>query len=376
MASLANSFQFSAPRYAVNESGGSAAINVTRTGDTSSAATVDYSTSNGTASDRSDYTTASGTLAFAAGVTTRTFSILIADDVYVEGNETVNLMLSNATGGPVLGTPNTATLTINDNDSTPPTSNPADVAQFFVRQHYSDFLDRDPDPAGLNYWTQQITQCGSDQACIRQARISVSGAFFIENEYQQTGAYIYRVYKTAFGSLPGAPNRANLTYAQFVSDRGRVIGGTQLEQSKTDFANSFVQRSSFTALYPNSMTAAQYVDALNANTGNALSQSQHDALVAGLTGGTETRPSVLRKIAETQTFIDREYNASFVSTEYFGYLRRDADQQGYDFWLNQINAFPIRDPGIERAMVCSFITSLEYQQRFSSVSTHSNSECQ
>jgi len=37
-------------------------------------------------------------------------------------------------------------------------------------------------------------------------------------------------------SLPGAPNRANLTYAQFVSDRGRVIGGTQLEQSKTDFA--------------------------------------------------------------------------------------------------------------------------------------------
>jgi len=94
--------------YSVNESGGTATITVTRTGDTSSAATVDYSTSNGTASDRSDYTTASGTLTFAAGVTSRIFSVLVADDVYVEANETVNIMLSNAAGGPVLGTPNTA----------------------------------------------------------------------------------------------------------------------------------------------------------------------------------------------------------------------------------------------------------------------------
>jgi len=86
-------------------------------------------------------------LTFAAGVTSRIFSVLVADDVYVEANETVNIMLSNAAGGPVLGI-EYRTLTINDNDSTTPTSNPADVAQFFVRQHYSDFLDRDPDAPG------------------------------------------------------------------------------------------------------------------------------------------------------------------------------------------------------------------------------------
>jgi glucose/arabinose dehydrogenase len=376
MPSLANSFQFSAVSYGASESVGSVTITVTRTGATSPPATVDYSTSNGTAADRSDYTTGTGRLSFAAGETTRIFSILITDDVYVEGNETVNLMLSIATGGSVLGTPNTATVTISDNDSTNPTTNPADQAQFFVRQHYSDFLDREPDQAGLDYWTQQITQCGADQACIRQQRGVVSGAFSIESEFQQTGGYIYRIYKAAFGSLAGAPNRANLTYFQFISDRGRVIGGAQLDQIKTDFANAFVLRSAFAAVYQSSLTAGQYVDALNANTGNSLTPSERNALVNGLVGATETRASALRKIAENQMFIDREYNASFVLTEYFNYLRRDPDQGGYDFWLNLVNGFPLRDPGIERAMVCSFITALEYQQRFSPVSTHSNSECQ
>jgi hypothetical protein len=279
-------------------------------------------------------------------------------------------------GGPVLGTVSTATLTISDNDTIAPTSNPSDAAQFLVRQHYSDFLARSPDQGGLDYWTQQITQCGADQACVRARRIAVSAAFFIENEFQETGGYVYRAYKAAFGSLSGAPNRANLTYDQFMADRGFVVGGPQLDQSKTDFANTFVQRSAFTSLYPNSMTAGQYVDALNANTGGSLTTGQRDALANSLAGGTETRGSVLRKIAENQTFTDREYNASFVLAAYFDYLRRDPEQGGYDFWLDQINRFPVRDLTIERAMVCSFITSLEYQQRFSPVGTHSNSECQ
>jgi len=84
---------------------------------------------------------------------------------------------------------------------------------------------------------------------------------------------------------------------------------------------------------------------------------------------------VLRKIADNQTFIDREYNASFVLTEYFGYLRRDPEPEGYDFWLGQVDRFPIRNIDIQHAMVCSFITSIEYQQRFSPTVTHTNAEC-
>jgi hypothetical protein len=58
--------------------------------------------------------------------------------------------------------------------------------------------------------------------------------------------------------------------------------------------------------------------------------------------------------------------------EYFGYLRRDPDQGGYDFWLNVLNN---RVPGNYRSMVCAFVTSSEYQRRFSPVITRTNSEC-
>lgn len=371
---VADSFQFSSSTFSVSESEPSTTVTVTRMGNATAAAAVDYASSNGTASGRSDYTTASGSLRFDPGQSSQTFKVLVTNDVYTEANETVNLSLSNATGGTVLGNA-TATLTIDDDDAGTPNSNPADLSPFFVRQHYSDFLDRTPDQPGLDYWSQQINQCGADQTCVRQQRINVSTAFFVENEFQQSGGYLYRVYKAAFGSLPGAANRANLTYVQFMSDRGQVPGGAQLDQSKTDFANTFVQRPMFLASYPNSMTAAQFVDALNGNTGNSQTQSERNALVNGLIGGTETRGSVLRKIADNQAFIDGEYRASFVLTSYFGYLRRDPDQGGYDFWLGQVNRFPIRDAGAEHAMVCSFITANEYQQRFSSLLTHSNAEC-
>ena len=76
------------------------------------------------------------------------------------------------------------------------------------------------------------------------------------------------------------------------------------------------------------MTAAEFVDALNANTSSSLTQSERDALVNGLSNGTEARGSVVRKIAENQAFIDHEYNASFVLAEYFDYLRRDPTRAG------------------------------------------------
>jgi hypothetical protein len=158
-------------------------------------------------------------------------------------------------------------------------------------------------------------------------------------------------------------------------DRARVIGGPQLDASKNALAADFAQRLAFTTRYPIDLTPQQYVDALNAKTGGSIQQADRDALVAGLTNGSETRASVLRKIADYPAFIDKEYNNSFVITEYFGYLRRDPDQGGFDFWLGQVNRFPIRDVSIQNAMVCSFITSLEYQFRFSSIATHSNKEC-
>ncbi|MBK7992200.1 MAG: SMP-30/gluconolactonase/LRE family protein [Blastocatellia bacterium] len=99
------------------ESGSSATITVTRTNGSSGTVTVNYATSDGTATAASDYTASNGTLTFADGEVSKTFSVPIIDDVLVEGNETVNLSLSNPTGGATLGSPNTAVLTIIDNDN-------------------------------------------------------------------------------------------------------------------------------------------------------------------------------------------------------------------------------------------------------------------
>jgi Domain of unknown function (DUF4214) len=80
----------------------------------------------------------------------------------------------------------------------------------------------------------------------------------------------------------------------------------------------------------------------------------------------------LRELIEIQSFKDREYNRSFVLMQYFGYLQREVDLAGYGFWLNVLNN---GDEANYRGMVCSFITSAEYQQRFSPVATRSNSDC-
>src|SRR4029453_5958375 len=98
-----------------------------------------------------------------------------------------------------------------------PTTNQIDTAGFFVRQHYLDFLGREPDAGGLDFWTNEITRCGFDQACIRNRRIDVSAAFFIESEFQQVGSFVIRLYRAAFDRRP--------TFSEFSTDRGLVVGG-------------------------------------------------------------------------------------------------------------------------------------------------------
>lgn len=87
-----------------------------------------------------------------------------------------------------------------------------------------------------------------------------------------------------------------------------------------------------------------------------------DSLIAGLDAATETRATVLRKVAEQEELKLREFNASFVTMEYFGYLRRDPDTDGFNFWLNKLNAF--NGNFVQAEMVRAFIESLEYRQRF------------
>jgi len=141
-----------------------------------------------------------------------------------------------------------------------------------------------------------------------------------------------------------------------------------LENNKQAFTAEFVQRSRFTTAFPQSMTAAQFVDMLNANAGSPLSQSERDQLVSDLSSGAKTRAQVLRAVAEDQDLNNAEFNRAFVLMQYFGYLRRnpndpqDTDYTGYDFWLTKLNQFNGNFANAD--MVKAFITSTEYRQRF------------
>jgi hypothetical protein len=150
----------------------------------------------------------------------------------------------------------------------------------------------------------------------------------------------------------------------------------QLEQNKRDFLARFVARPEFIAAYPASLTPAQFVDSLNANTkdpedpssGNSLTQTERDQLVAELTAGTKTRADVLRAVAENPIFSQRHVNRAFVYMQYVGYLRRnpnaapDSDFTGYNFWLKKLNDF--NGNFVEAEMVKAFISSIEYRKRF------------
>jgi hypothetical protein len=357
-------FSFDSQNYSVNENDGSALIKVNRTVSAVGTVTVDYTASDGTASSGSDYKATSGTLTFADGETTKTFAVPILDDSVVEGVETLHLTLSNPRGGAALDyRDTTATLAIMD-ETTEPGMNPSDNAEFFARQHYRDFLHRDPEPAGLAYWTNYITQCGNDAACTHQARVDTSAAFFVENEFQQTGYFIYRMYVAALGRQP--------TYAEFSADRSKVVGGPNLEAAKQSFADEFVQRAAFKTLYPDTLTNAQFVNKLFDTADLKPYTVERQRSITALDNGA-SRSSVLRNVIEEWAFIHREYNRAFVLMQYFGYLQRDPEPAGYDFWLNVLDNQMYGD---YRAMVCAFITSTEYQRRFSPIITHSNRECQ
>jgi len=114
------SLQFSSATYSTAEGSGSAVITVTRTGDPLPSVGVNHTTSDGTATAGADYTDSDGTLGFSCGDMEQTFSVPIATDALVEGAETVALGLDTPTGGASLGSPYSATLTIEDQDLTPP----------------------------------------------------------------------------------------------------------------------------------------------------------------------------------------------------------------------------------------------------------------
>ena len=270
--------------------------------------------------------------------------------------------------------------------------NPIDTAANMVIQHYRDFLSREPDPDGLDFWTKQITSCGADVQCIEVARINVSASFFLSIEFQQTGYLVERMYKSAYGDVMGTSTFPSthplavpvIRFDEFLRDTKRIGQGVivlapqwqeLLESNKQTYALEFVQTARFVTAFQTTMTPEQFVDKLNLNAGNVLSATERATAINLFSGAANSsnitaRAQAVRQVAEDSDLYNAEFNRAFVLAEYFGYLRRNPndapettrDYTGYDFWLTKLNQF--NGNYIAAEMVKAFLSSIEYRQRF------------
>ncbi|MGH9943651.1 MAG: Calx-beta domain-containing protein, partial [Pyrinomonadaceae bacterium] len=389
--------QFSSATYPANEGdpARAVAVTLTRTGDTAGAASVEYATLDdpapvpcnplsqpdpgqppfprGTAYARCDYVTTIDRLTFAPGEMTKSFLVPLINDVHQDGTETFQLGLRNPEGA-TLGSRSTAAVTLADDDAAAPTTNPINTTPFFVRMQYLDFLSREPE-AG-EPWTGVLNGCpnpfnldaGADSA--RCDRIIVSQSFFGSPEFQLKGFFVFLYYRATYG-LQFLPE-----YGDITADMRRVTAATDAElvAKRFDFAEDWVQRADFLAQYPANQTNQQYVDRLMdlynlqqittedpANPdGTAQVTLTRAQLVAQLTAGTLSRAQVLRALVQSNEANAREFNNAFVAMQYYGYLRRRPEAEGYAGWLDAIGRRGVSS----RVMVDGFMNSAEYRLRF------------
>jgi hypothetical protein len=368
--------QFSAAGYQVNEAGGSMLITITRTGNLLGGLAVDYTTvadaadlpcndmttAPNTASARCDYTTVIDTLFFRPGETELSFAVPIIDDAHVEQAESFKVMLS-VSSDATLGPLSQATATIIDND-TAARRNPVDDSAFFVRQLYLDFLSREPEQAGFDAWTSVLNRCPNrfnfDPASPSAAcdRITVSASFFNSPEFRANAYFIYRFYRVALNRRPH--------YDEMIRDIRSLTGQNEHEAAGKRFVyyTNWVVRPEFRARY-DALTNTQYVDTLFGRyngMGNLPPNLRLNPLllIANLGPGFRSRADILLAVVQSHEVDAVEFNGAFVAMQYFGYLRRDAEETGYAAWLNYLN----NNPGDYRTMVNGFLNSQEYRLRF------------
>jgi uncharacterized repeat protein (TIGR01451 family) len=368
---------FSAATYNVNENetSGVATISVNRIGDSTAAVSVDYTTSDtsalvpcqtnnsGVASNRCDYATAVGTLRFAAGETSKTIQIPIISDAYVEPDEVFTITLRNPVSAS-LGTA-TANVIIADNKGAQTTINPIDGQGFFIRQQYIDFLGRVAEPAGFQFWTDRMTNCPPGQTC---DRIDTSQRFFQSDEFQERGFYVYRLYDALLGRLPG--------YAEFVPDVARLNGSQTVQEQrlgKDDYLRDFINKAEFRSLYgtyisSDGLTALDpvgFVNALCAKSG--ITPATRQIIIDNLQNKTKDPAHTLEDFIltpELSSVGTRFYDRGFITMQYFGYLRRDPEPAGFDFWAGQLIGQNAPHRQDYRFMVGGFLQSDEYRFRF------------
>jgi hypothetical protein len=250
-------------------------------------------------------------------------------------------------------------------------SNPVDDFHFFVTQQYADLTGREPDAATVDKLSAQLSGCNLRSDCLRIRRVDISTNLLVENELAGTGVFLYGLYSTALGRQP--------RYAELETDRAVILNQkSELEAVRLALVSAFVERAEFKRKFPVTMKPAEFVDSLLAtivqSTGVDLA-SERSLLIGLLDDAANGRAAVLTRLASDQRVVDANYNQALVLFQYFTYLRRNPDEAGFNAWVNTLKSKPLRDPDAARSLVCNFLNSAEYQNRFTMVPTHTNRDC-
>jgi hypothetical protein len=287
----------------------------------------------------------------------------------------------------------------------PGTNIPITIADydFFTQQQYIDMLRRFPEPncpahnCGIEFYLNLIngylntSPCTpTDVVCIKTIRGIVGANFFRSPEFQRKGNYVMYLYMVSIGQRPvtaaelPTKNDPNLNdrphYTEFFADLASISTPNDdpalTETKKAALADAWMLRPQIQALYPSSMSNATFVQTLLNTAG--VTNSQQSQLVSDLNTNAKTRAQVLRIIAESPEVNAKFFQQSYVTMEYFGYLRRDPEdchnpsnwtggdpnQCGYIFHNNRFNDPNINPAHIQNIMLQGFIESPEYINRF------------
>jgi hypothetical protein len=249
--------------------------------------------------------------------------------------------------------------------------NPVDDSRFFITQQYADLAGREPDQATIDKLTAQLAACGTRADCLRARRVEISTNLLLENELPGTGVFLYGLYSNGLGRLP--------RYTEFESDRATIASQkSEVEATRLSLAAAFVERPEFKRKYPATMKPAEFVDSLLTilAQGAGVDLGPERSLLIGLLDDSANgRAAVLTRLASDQRVVDANYNSALVLFQYFSYLRRNPDETAYNTWVSTLKNKPLRDPDAARSLVCNFLNSSEYQNRFGMLATHNPRQC-
>jgi hypothetical protein len=209
----------------------------------------------------------------------------------------------------------------------------------FVEQQYRDFLGREGETAGIDYWTQKL-------AVHQVSRAQVVDFFFTSLEFQNHVAPVVRLYFAYFNRLPD--------YTGLMYWVNSMIAGGDLAVVSQAFATS----PEFLNTY-GGLDDGAFVDLVYWNVLGRAPEASGRSYWIGQLGTGLSRGALMIGFSESTEYRLQSYAEVQVTMMYVGLLRRSPEQSGFDFWVPALET-----GGLVLPLIDGFLLSAEYLARF------------